>query len=60
MFKMIKNMKDKFNLSEQEALMTRFSLLALNLNEFFTSINYERKTRKHSATAHTEENLSKI
>jgi hypothetical protein len=30
---MIKNMKDKFNLSNEEAL-DRFALLALNLNEF--------------------------
>jgi len=30
---MIKNMKDQFGLSEEEAL-DRFALLALNLNEF--------------------------
>ena len=30
---MIKDMKNKFNLSEEEAL-DRFALLALNLNEF--------------------------
>jgi hypothetical protein len=30
---MMKNMKNKFSLSEEEAL-DRFALLALNLNEF--------------------------
>jgi hypothetical protein len=30
---MMKNMKNKFGLSEEEAL-NRFALLALNLNEF--------------------------